>query len=118
MPLFFLGVQISQAQAPAGIDLQPSGIGLPPSLQTGDPQAKVGNLIVSIINLMLAFSALLAVGAIIWGGITMIVSGAADPSKAEKGKKIIFWAIAGLLVTGLSFLIIRFVGQALGVVTK
>lgn len=100
--------------ARAQIDLNPPGIDLP-NEGSETAKQKVGDLIVSIINLMLSFAALLAVGAIIWGGIIYITS-IGNESQIGKAKKIIFWAIIGLLITGLSFLIVRFVGQALGVV--
>lgn len=103
------------ATAHAQIDLNPTGIDLPQEKEGETAKEKVGNLIVSIINLMLSFAALLAVGAIIWGGIIYITS-VGNESQVGKAKKIIFWAIVGLLITGLSFLIVRFVGQALGVV--
>src|SRR5687767_5078756 len=110
--LMFANPYIAHAQ----INLQPSGIGLPDNLQRGNAQQRVGDIIVSIINIMLAFSAILAVGAIIWGAVTMIISVGND-SKVASAKKIIFWAVLGLLLAGLSFLIVRFVGQALGVIT-
>lgn len=84
-----------------------------PSLPSGtDPQQTIGDLIIQIIQLILGFSAVLAVGAIIWGAMMMILS-LGEQGRVEKGKKIIFWAIVGLLITGLSFLIVGFIGQAL-----
>lgn len=99
----------------ATVDLNPPGIELPDTLKTGDPKERVGKVIIDIINIMLSFSAILAVAAIIWGAITLIISVGND-SKVGQAKKIITYAIIGLILTGLSFLIVRFIGQALGVV--
>lgn len=106
---FLAVVPITQAQ----IDLNPDGIEkLPRATTVEGAQKKVGDVIISIINLMLSFSAILAVGAIIWGALTMIIS-VGDDGRVKQGKKIITWAIIGLLLTGFSFLIVQFVGNSL-----
>lgn len=74
----------------------------------------VVNIIVSIINLLLGLSVVLAVAAIIWGAVRIITS-LGNSTAVESGKKIIFWAIIGLLIIGFSFAIIQLVGKALGV---
>jgi len=38
---------------------------------------------------------------LVWGGVTFITA-SGDPSKVEKGKKIILWTIVGLLIVLLS----------------
>lgn len=98
----------------AQLNWNPNIPGLSNIGQGATAQEKVGNLIIGIIQLILAFSAILAVGAIIWGAIMIILS-LGEQGRVEKGKKIIFWAIVGLLLAGLSFLIVRFVGQTLGI---
>ncbi len=75
----------------------------------------VVNIIIAVINLMLGLSAVLAVAAIIWGAVRIITS-LGNQSGVESGKKIIFWAIVGLLIIGFSFAIIQLVGRALGVI--
>jgi uncharacterized membrane protein YjfL (UPF0719 family) len=64
--------------------------------------------------MLLGLSAVLAVAAIIWGAVMFIIS-IGNEKRVETAKKIILWAVIGLLVVGLSFLIVRFVGQILGV---
>lgn len=73
------------------------------------------NLIVAIINILLGLSAVLAVAAIIWGAIRIMTS-LGNQSGVESGKKIIFWAVVGLLIIGFSFVIIQLIGEALGVI--
>lgn len=108
MSLFFAVVA---APALAQLDFHPPGLDLP---SDEDPQAKIGNLIVDIINMLLGLSAVLAVGAIIWGAVVFILS-IGNEKRVATAKQIILWAIVGLLVVGLSFLVVRFVGQILGV---
>lgn len=98
---------------PAWVSAQPNfniDVGLPGG--EGDPQQHIGKLIVDVINIMLSFAAVLAVGAIIWGAVMLILSIGED-KRVQTAKKIIFSAIIGLLIVGLSFLIVRFVGQFL-----
>lgn len=71
-------------------------------------------IITAIINLLLGLSAVLAVAAIIWGAVRIITS-LGNQSGVESGKKIIFWAIIGLLIIGFAFAIIQLIGEALGV---
>lgn len=107
--------------AAIGLDL---GIGQDPDakneidksgLPKGNAAQQIANIIVTAIEILLSLSAILAVGAIIWGGITYTMA-AANEHNAEKGKKIIFWAVIGLIITGLSFFIVQLVGRSLGII--
>lgn len=82
----------------------------------GDNAAqRIGDFIVTAIELLLGLSAVLAVGAIIWGGIQIITSASSGGEhKVMTGKKTILYAIIGLIVIGLSFLIVALVATALG----
>lgn len=66
--------------------------------------AVIGNIVQWLVNLAGA----LAMFALVWGGIMYILS-LGDDSRTQKAKKIIFWAIVGLLVIGLSRAIILLV---------
>lgn len=64
--------------------------------------------VVGYINLAISLSALVAVGLIIYGGITLITA-AGDPEKVEKGGKVVTAAIIGMIVIFLVKLIFEFV---------
>ncbi len=67
-----------------------------------------------VIMFMLALVGLLALAAIVYGGIR-IITGLGNQSAVEQGKKTIFWAIAGLVIIALAYIIISVVANALGV---
>lgn len=75
---------------------------------------KLANIIIDIINILLGLAAVLAVAAIIWGAV-MFITSLGNEQRVASAKKIIFWAIAGLLIIGFSFAIIQLIGGALGV---
>lgn len=66
----------------------------------------LSGLIKTIINYMLAFSGLIALGFLIWGGFQYITAGGNEES-AEKGKGTVFNAIIGLVIIGLSYVIVN-----------
>lgn len=66
------------------------------------------SIITSIVNVVLGLAGIIAAIAIIYGGF-MYITAAADEDNAEKGKKIIMWAIIGLIIIGLSGAIVNFV---------
>lgn len=70
------------------------------------------SLLATIINWLLSLVALLAMVALIWGGIMYIIS-LGDESRAQTAKKIILYAITGLIVVIISFVIITTVQQFL-----
>lgn len=68
-------------------------------------QGGVGGLIIYIIDILLAFAAILSVLFIIIGGYKYIFSGVSEKS-AESGKKTLINAIIGLVIIILSYAII------------
>ena len=71
-------------------------------------------LIATIINWLLMFSGLVTVVLIIYAGIRFVSSGG-DPKQVEGAKKILTYAILGLILIFLSFAIVRFIAQVTGV---
>jgi len=69
-------------------------------------------VLATIINWLLSMVALLAMVALIWGGIMYILS-LGDESRATTAKKIILYAIVGLVVVIVSFVIITTVQRFL-----
>lgn len=68
-------------------------------------------LIVTIINFFLFFLGLIATIMIIYGGVTY-VTGAGEQEKLDSAKKIIMYAIVGIIIVLLSFAIVNTVLQA------
>jgi hypothetical protein len=115
-------IMLGAACLPAVVAAQPNfnfDVGLPgsPNDKNKAPiQDLVVNVIITAINIMLGLAAVLALAAMVWGGIVLITS-AGNEKRVESAKKTITWAIIGLIVIGLSFFIVFFIGQKLGVVT-
>jgi hypothetical protein len=61
--------------------------------------------ILSLTNWILGFVAMIAVLAIIWGGLTYIGS-AGDETKATTGKRVITYAIIGLVMAGIAYALV------------
>lgn len=61
-----------------------------------------------VISIMLILAAVIAVGAIIWGGVSYVLS-LGEPDKASQAKRIIMYAIVGLIIIGLSVIVVNFV---------
>lgn len=76
------------------------------------PSADVFVVITSVLQWLLALSAMLAMAAIVWGGI-MYITSLGDESKAGKAKQIIQYAIIGVIVILLSFVIVTLVHSIL-----
>jgi hypothetical protein len=69
-------------------------------------QGSFRQLVLTILNFFLGFLGLLAVVMIIYGGI-LYVSAAGAQEKIDKGKKIIMYAIVGIVIILLSFAIVN-----------
>lgn len=69
-------------------------------------QGSFRQLVLTILNFFLGFLGLLAVVMIIFGGM-LYVSAAGAQDKIDKGKKIIMYAIVGIVVILLSFAIVN-----------
>ncbi len=77
----------------------------------------VKSLIVRIINVILSLVGALAVVFFIYGGLIWMTAGG-SPDKVEKGRDILTWTILGLIIIFTSYIILNFVFESLGQVTK
>lgn len=68
-----------------------------------------------IILFIIAFAGLLALLAITYGGAMIILGGMKSEQDLRRGKEIIFWALGGLLIIGMSALILNIIGGWLGI---
>lgn len=71
----------------------------------------LGATIIRIINILLSIVAVIAVIMIIYGGVRYIVS-AGDEEAAKTAKRVILYAVIGLIVIGLSAAIVNFTIRA------
>ncbi len=69
-------------------------------------QSSLRGLILTIINYFLGFLGLLAVIMVVYGGVTY-VSSAGNDEAVGKAKKIIMYALIGIVVILLSFVVVR-----------
>ncbi len=68
-----------------------------------------GDINVGIMNLtnwLLGFSVMLSVLALIWGGLNYVFS-SGDTQKADLSKRIIYYALIGIFVSGIAYAIIN-----------
>lgn len=76
--------------------------------------ATIQSALIGLINVMLGLVGLLAIAALVYGGIFYIIS-LGNESRVGTAKKTITWAIIGLIVVILSVLLVQFVGRTLGI---
>lgn len=69
-------------------------------------QTTLRGLVLTVINYFLGFLGLLAVIMVIYGGVTYVTSAGNDEA-VGKAKKIIMYALIGLIVILLSFVLVR-----------
>lgn len=76
-------------------------------------QGTLGQNITLIINYFLGILGLISVGFLIFAGIMMVTAGG-DDAQITKARKIITYAVVGIIVILLSWTIVTFVSSALG----
>ena len=76
-------------------------------------QGTLGSNITTIINYFLGILGLVAVAFLIYAGILMVTAGGAE-EQVTKARKIIMYAIVGIVIILLSYTIVTFVASALG----
>lgn len=72
----------------------------------------VEGIIVAIVKWLAGLAGALAILALVWGGIMYIVS-LGDDSRVNKAKSIIMWAIVGIAVVILSYVMLNIVSKLL-----
>jgi len=87
--------------------------GATPSSISAVSQSNLGTAVQTIINYALGFLGLVAVAFIIYGGVLLVTSGGNDEAMG-KAKKILMYAVIGIVIIMLSYTIVTFVTSALG----
>ena len=77
------------------------------------PNKTVGGVANEIIQLVTGLVAFIAVGVVLYGGITYITS-TGDAAKVTKAKRAIMYGVVGLVISIMAFAIVRFVPKILG----
>ena len=76
-------------------------------------QGTLGSNVTTLINYFLGLLGLIAVGFLIYAGILMVTAGGAE-EQGTKARKIIMYAVIGIVIILLSYTIVTFVSSALG----
>lgn len=76
--------------------------------------ATFSSFLVNVTRYLLGLVGFATMLAIVWGGIMYILS-LGDDSRVQHAKKILLWAVIGLSVVVLSYVIIKTVSSLLGV---
>jgi len=74
----------------------------------------LGDVLVRLVTALLMFAGAVSVLLMIWASIRYIMA-SGDPKSLEKAKNMFTYAIFGLLVIILSFALVKFLGDLLGV---
>jgi hypothetical protein len=99
---------LSQLKLPGG-----DQVGAPKGVPTADGGDALVNIISWSLNILLIVGIIATLFFLLWGGISWITSGG-DRDKLDKARKTIIFAILGLTVVLLSFVIVQTVGSVLG----
>ena len=108
LALFTFYINSAFAQGAAFFDNPLTGA--PPAAAA---QGTLGQNITTIINFFLGLLGLIAVAFLIYAGVLMVTAGG-NEEQVNKAKKIIMYAVAGIIIILLSYTIVTFVTTALG----
>ena len=62
--------------------------------------------VLNLTNWILGFVAMIAVLAIVWGGV-MYIASAGDETKATTGKRVVTYALIGLVIAGIAYALVN-----------
>jgi hypothetical protein len=80
---------------------------------TAAAQGTLGSNITLLINYFLGILGLVAVAFLIYAGVLMVTAGGAE-EQVTKARKLIMYAVIGIVIILLSYTIVTFVSSALG----
>ncbi|MFH1012269.1 MAG: pilin [Candidatus Peregrinibacteria bacterium] len=108
----FAGVTffINNALAQGGAFFDNPQTGAPPNVSA---QGTLGQNITNIINFFLGLLGLIAVAFLIYAGVLMVTAGG-NEEQVGKAKKVITFAVIGIVIILLSYTVVTFVTSALG----
>lgn len=71
-------------------------------LGTNYPDVAIKRILENIIGFILGLSALVALVTLVYGGLRLVLGASLSESEIARAKQMIFWAIIGLVVIGMS----------------
>ncbi len=83
------------------------GWAMPATPPTGVP-LDFDDAILNLTNWILGFVAMIAVLAIVWGGV-MYIGSAGDEAKATNGKRVVTYALIGLVIAGIAYALVNII---------
>lgn len=86
-------------------------VGVPPP--TGTAQGDLSQVILRIINYVLAIVGVIALAFLVYGGF-MYITSAGNEDRVEQAKQIIINAVIGIVVIGVAAAIVNFVVRGVG----
>lgn len=89
-------------------------IGLDTAIQTGLEPTTPQEIAVPVVLFITSLGALLSFAVFILGAVMMIIS-LGDDQRVALAKKVMLYAVVGLLLMGAAYVVVRFVGRLLGV---
>lgn len=84
----------------------------PPTVPRGGAET-LGNILSVAFSVLIVAAIIITIGFVAWGALNWITSGG-EKQKVEKARKTITYAIVGMIISILSFVILRFVSDILG----
>lgn len=84
----------------------------PPGIPSGS-EGFTGKIMAWGIDLLLIVVVLLALGFIVWGGLNWVTS-EGDKTKVESARKMIIYAVVGLIIAFLAFFAVQVLGGLFG----
>ena len=109
-PLGVLAFYVNNAYAQSAAFFDNPQGGAPPSATA---QGTLGQNITTIINFFLGLLGLIAVAFLIYAGVLMVTAGGQE-EQIGKAKKVITYAVIGIVIILLAYTIVQFVTSALG----
>lgn len=94
--------------------IQGTPIPIPESIPTGGLFTTGKTIITTLLDVLFVIAIVLALAMLIWGGVAWITSGG-NKEKLQKARSHIIYAILGLVIVLLSFLIVNLITNFFGV---
>ena len=115
--LNYLATRVSAGVGAALVTASPVAAQTKPNVPNPTKGTNLGDILFDVINALLLFAGAVAVLFLIIGGFRYVVS-TGNPEQVEAAKKTILYAILGLIIIFIAFVLVKLVQQYLGVQGK
>jgi hypothetical protein len=100
--------QLTLAQSPAGFRSGFDAVDAARGAAGVREFNSIGDFILAVLGVVAALVAVLALVALVWGAV-MYITSLGDEGRVEKAKKIIIYALVGLLILGVAGILVNVV---------